>query len=1840
MAIDPLGDLTPTDVYPVHDQPPKFLVDVTRDTESPLDSTGPDLERSEYNTQELIVLDSDVADQGWIIEQFKQGLSSGGMELLLLDSESDAWEQILEQLDSMNKVHAVRIFSHGDQGLLSLGGEQFDLGRVREHSSQLALLADHLSDDADLLVYGCNVGSGQKGLTFLKEIADLSGADVAASCDLTGARELGGDWELEVSIGTITTKNMLSTLAMPGWLHTLETTSLNLYLDPLSAGANTSTLDTAGPVAVAAVVPDFDGLDSSPGRLLKESNRGLSETNADSIHAWQFAHGSQNPLHINGEVDLRVFGALRDFVTNKTGALEAWLLDLDSNGNVVAQIANGTATRFMSVPGFAPYDIEFGTVDYHLAAGHSLKLVLVTPSQLSQGDMWVAYDTLAQPSVLSLTVDTGYGSQSVADDAYTVPEDTVLSANGDFAIAGWQARRQISFNNGMRSQALSDFPVLITLDATKIDYGLTQNDGGDLRFIDADGTVLDYEIESWDESGTSRVWVRVPTIDASSNADFIWMYYGNSAVANGDNAGGVWSNLHDGVYHLNEVANANGQRLADSSMNGHDGTNIGSIDAIGPIGNGQEFDGINDRINLGSNRPFLRNVPGATLSAWIAPDIVTGNRHIVGVSHATDPSYSRAALELQGSEIRVYGRNYDTGLNFITSVTTTTSPLTPGVWHHVTAVVDYAGNSIKVYVDGIQQATTGFVYFAGIGTPNTNPLAAAIGANEDGSSLFYDGKMDEVRIERTARSAAWVSAQYASMVGTLTNFGAEQRNGGVLANDESLAWENAIARVTTGPAHGILVFQADGRFQYTPNANFNGVDGFAYEIISDSGMSTKGQVTLNVTAVNDAPTGSVDTYTVAEGGTLVSAPASVLNNDSDIDGDALHAMVGSGPSHGTLTFRSDGTFDYVHNGSETTFDSFTYYVGDTNNATSNLIQVRISITPVNDAPVAGPASAIVAEGGTVTVDVAALASDSDSPGGLTVRLIGGPSNGTASIHANGSIVYRHNGSETNSDAVRFQILDSQGAASAIQTLNITVTPVNDAPIAVNDSLAGTEDIPIIISEAALLVNDTDPEGGLLHFVRLLNSGAGALADNGNDTWTYTAAANFNGSVTLRYQVRDGSGEISSADLRINIAPVNDAPMVTNLAGNVNEDGQVTIDPSGAITDIDGAAPFTRIITRGPNHGTLSLDANGRFIYRHDGSETISDSAEFRVRDAAGAISAVATINFTINPVNDNPVAISETLAGLEDNAFIIRESILLANDSDAEGDQLRVTNMTVSAGTIANNRDGTWTFRPTLNSFGRVDLNYQITDGNRGTASVTSVINVAAVNDAPIAADDNVTVLEDAVLPAGQYRLLLNDRDIEGSALTAQLVSSTSHGTVLLNADGTFIYTPQANYFGSDSFDYRVSDGELTSANARVRITVQSVNDAPVTISQQANVDEGGIISGAYLPAGATDIEGDSLRIASALTPGHGTVSWNADGTFQYRHDGSESITDTIQFQIADGNGGMTLGTVNLTVRPVNDSPVTQADRFDVNPNGRLTVLQDGVLANDNDPEGGVMQVNLISGPAFGSLIMQPNGLFEYIPQNGFVGMDTFTYTATDGQRISTPTTVTLVVLAPQGSNGNAGTGTTIVDTGTVPAPNLAATTPVPSSLPVVPLVELKGANDAETEQSKAENRVDSDQMLVPPMAIVQRIDVASVSGSGLSAREGNADAAHPSRALNAMLYGSATYDSAPTIGKIELSSLQATAPLSVIIQSIATEIDAIQQDLTTSIATAGVVTGGILVATSTVSVGYVFWALRTGFLMASVLSSLPAWQSFDPVPLINHLDDEGDAMDEDDAMERMMDAR
>jgi VCBS repeat-containing protein len=863
---------------------------------------------------------------------------------------------------------------------------------------------------------------------------------------------------------------------------------------------------------------------------------------------------------------------------------------------------------------------------------------------------------------------------------------------------------------------------------------------------------------------------------------------------------------------------------------------------------------------------------------------------------------------------------------------------------------------------------------------------------------------------------------------------------GVKSNDTDPDNSNAslVVQLVSGPTNGTLVLNPDGSFVYTHNGTETTSDSFTYQLSDGVATSNVATVSITVTAVNDPPVANNDAYTVAEGGTLNVAAPGVLGNDTDNEGSTLTSSVVTGPANGTLTLNANGSFTYVHNGGETTSDSFTYTAND-GSANSNVATVNITVTPVNDAPVANPDSYTVAEGGTLIVPApGVLGNDTDAEGQPLTAIVGtGAGNGTVTLNADGSFTYVHNGGESTSDSFTYQASDGS-LLSNVTTVNITITPVNDAPVANDDAYTVAEGGTLSIAAPGVIANDTDAENQALTAQLVTTTANGTLTFNADGSFTYVHNGGETTSDSFTYRVSDGSLQSNIATVTIAVTAVNDAPIANNDSYAVNEGGTLTIAAPGVLgndTDAENNT-LSAVLVSGPANGSLTLNANGSFTYIHNGSETTSDSFTYMANDGT-ANSNVATVTITITPVNDAPVANNDAYSVNEGGTLNVAAPGVLGNDTDAENQALSATLVsTTTNGTLTLNADGSFTYIHNGGESTSDSFTYTATDGAATSNVATVTITINAVNDAPVANNDAYSVAEGGTLNVAAPGVIGNDTDPDGPSLTATLVSGTTNGSLTLNADGSFTYVHNGSETTSDSFTYTISDGTATSNVATVTITVTPVNDAPVANNDAYSVNEGGTLTVATpgVLGNDTDAENNPLSAQLVTGPANGLLTLQPDGSFTYVHNGSETTTDSFTYRANDGTSLSNIATVTITIAPVNDAPVANNDAYSVNANATLNVPAPGVLGNDTDAEGQSLTATLVTTTTKGTLTLNADGSFTYVHGGLLFGTDTFTYTASDGAATSNVATVTITIInqAPTaGADSFAGVGNTELRVGT-----------------------------------------------------------------------------------------------------------------------------------------------------------------------------------------------------------------
>ncbi|MGQ0455520.1 MAG: tandem-95 repeat protein [Hyphomicrobium sp.] len=810
----------------------------------------------------------------------------------------------------------------------------------------------------------------------------------------------------------------------------------------------------------------------------------------------------------------------------------------------------------------------------------------------------------------------------------------------------------------------------------------------------------------------------------------------------------------------------------------------------------------------------------------------------------------------------------------------------------------------------------------------------------------------------------------------------------------------AVTSVTQG-ASGTVSFLANGAITYTPNVNFNGSDSFTYTVTS-GGVTETTTVSVTIGSVNDVPTTTGLTNRSNADGQSVTLNVSTAFTDAD--GDTLtYAITGLPPG---LTFNpATGVITGTIDNSASVGGPYTVSVTASDGNPGGNVTTTFTWTVSNPAPIAANDSATLAEDTSATIAV--LANDNDPDGDSLTVTTATASNGVVTINGDGTITYTPAANFNGVDTIAYQISDGEGGF-ATATVSVTVTPVNDAPVATGTSITTPEDTP----RSGTLPVATDVDGDTLTYSLATGAANGVAVVNSNGTYSYTPNANYNGPDSFTFTVSDGNGGSVTRTVAVTVTPVNDPPVVAGVSITTPEDTPF----AGSLpvaTDVDGDS-LTYSLATGAANGAVVVNSDGTFTYTPNANFNGSDSFTFRVSDGNGGI-VTRTVTIAVTPVNDAPVAVADAFTGAED-ATISGDVTpgTSGQDSDVDGDTLTVVDFDgngangitpvsgPSNGVLTLNANGTFSYTPNANFNGTDSFTYRISDGNGGFAQAVVTLNITPVNDAPVVAGTSITTPEDTPFSGS----LPVATDADGDTLTYSRASNPLHGTVVVNSNGTYTYTPTANYSGSDSFSFTVSDGNGGTVTRTVTIVVTPVQDAPVIAPIPNPVSNDSATISLNLGAYVSDVDGDTLTYsATGLPPGLSINPATGQVTGTLPPNASSGGPYAVTLTVDDGAGGVVTRTFSWTVQ--NPPPVARNDFATAQLDETITVA---ALANDSDPDGDAPISVTSASAANGAVIVLPDGSIQYTPASGFIGRDTVSYTISDGNGGFATATITITV--------------------------------------------------------------------------------------------------------------------------------------------------------------------------------------------------------------------------------------
>jgi VCBS repeat-containing protein len=964
--------------------------------------------------------------------------------------------------------------------------------------------------------------------------------------------------------------------------------------------------------------------------------------------------------------------------------------------------------------------------------------------------------------------------------------------------------------------------------------------------------------------------------------------------------------------------------------------------------------------------------------------------------------------------------------------------------------------------DGNGGTTQQLVNITIVGTNDapTITAAASSGAVTEDGTLSATGAIAfadvDLRDGHTVSSSADGSGYLGTFTATVTDDGSNDGAGSVSWN---FAVDNAAIQYL---AAGQVLTQT-----------------YSVTVSDGQGGTVTQPVTVTITGTNDTPTitAAVSSGAVTEDGTL-SATGAIAFADVDLrDG---HTVSSSADGSGYLgTFIATVTDDGSNDGAGSVSWNFavdnaaiqylaagqvltqTYSVTVSDGQGGTVTQpVTVTITGTNDAPVANADVATTNEDTAVTFDVRSNDTDVDGASRTVTHIDGSAiaaggsvilsDGGRVAMNANGTLTYTPALNANGTRSFDYTISDGQGG-SASSTVSLTVNPVNDRPVAVNDVASATEaggvlnGTPGQAATGNVLANDIDVDDTVLvvsaerrgaeagsgasgsvgsplsgTYGTLLLNADGSYSYSVNETNAAVQALNTGGTLTdtFTYTTRDAAGLTDTAQLTVTINGANDAPVAQNVTLQANQLGNGGFDASPnfsgwtvstATTGLTSARASTAVIDRS---GNVIAGDGAVAVLQFDGFVPNGFGTGFgpSITSTAFAGQAGDTVRFVYRLSSGGDYA---------NGTGYIRDAVTGVIVQTIFNYQ---TPFTGSTGVVTQD--------VVLASSGNYTIDFRV-----GSYDATGGLYVGARLDLGFAGILRSGVGEDESFTFGASNFTATATDPDGGPLSVFSVGASANGAVVtLNADGSVLYNPAGHldFLAAgqrlvDTFEYTISDGRGGFSTATASITVIGRNDGPVANTDLVSTNEDAPVT-FDVRSNDTDVDSPSLNVthingsaivvgASVILADGAAVLMNADGSLTYSPAPNANGAQGFTYTISDGQGGTANSTVDLTVNPVNDAPVAVADSVSTSEDGSLTIAAATLTANDSDIDGDSLSVLSVDGSASVGTVQLVGGQVVYTAGSAFqtlrvgeTALDRFSYTVTDASGATATATVDVVI--------------------------------------------------------------------------------------------------------------------------------------------------------------------------------------------------------------------------------------
>ncbi len=1575
-------------------------------------------------TKQFVFIDSAVDDIEVLIDSFDYNT-----EVHIIQSEQDGFAEIENILSNESNIDALHIIGHGSVGQIAFGTAVLNIDTLDTYRDTLKTIGLSLTEQGDILFYGCNVAADQNGEVFIKQLADITQADIAASDDITGH---GGDWDLEKHVGIIETQNV----SVINYNHSLS--------NDVTAIQN------------AFEKHDATNLKAGGGNFSGNKN---GQQDPDGQKRWLITQEKANVTT----------GSTLNFDVGVTA--NSWDPDTDGPVNVYMVYLNDEINRRGSS--------DRGIVDFT----YEILGVFTTPDNTRYMNGYVTLGNNAYP-------DSGATKLGKRDFEYSGGAPGSLTSGSDgWQVSNGNKRITLSADNGEKG----DFIRVVTKAATTNNEPVGNNDAGYINEdaelnVGNDDVAND---ATPDASGEHTGDVLLNDTDLDNDPLTVKSINGGSLGSPVDGTYGTLTLYSTGRYTYSANKDAadtldSGDTVTDTfTYTVTDQTDDATATiTITIAGLNDPITAINDTDTVLEDGSISRNTSSTfeldhddtdpdgddtsgnfTISAIRLGRLTgaLGASKTVGAEFTT--TYGTVTINADGSYS--YAADQAATDNLAAGATQTD--------YFVYTVTDGNGSSdsaeLAITITGVGPgAVNDTDTVAENGSLNRNAAAGVLdNDNDDATKDSENLIVTEISSNSTGNSGnatQGVLGTYGTL--TVAADGSYTYTANTAAAEALAAGDNSQTDVFT---YKMKDDNGVNEAQATLTITIQGQDDDPVAS-ADTGAANEDGPQVSVNAASGVLANDTD---VDAGETLeVSA---VGGNGSAVGQDVTGSL-------GTLNLDADGSYTYIADqagadaitAGQTATDTFNYTLTDGEGTTST---VNLVITVTGKGPEGVADTASVAENATVAKNNAStdgvLSNDDDNASfdqeSLAVTAIVGASSGTVggeTTGTHGTLTMNENGTysyeatndalddgETVNDVFTYTVKDDDNKNSSTATLTIAVTGANDPITATADTDNVNAGSTITRSESddeELDHDDTDPDGddisgsftitNIRHGSDDYNPGQeittskGRLTVNANGSYTYVA--DQSGSTGLSngaqvndvftYTVRDHSGgDTDTATLTITITGSNNTPPVADdvavdgnpATGYITEDQTLTVgDGSTGVSGTDG----NKNNESGDNTGDVlnnDTDVDGHTL-------TVSAISGGSVGGAAtgtyGTLTIQSTGNYTYNANNANSIAKDATATDV---------------------------------------------------------FTYTVSDGNGGTDTATITITILGVNDAPSASNDINAVDEDATATKNAGAgVLSNDSDVDtGSSMTVTGITGASagsvggstdgtYGTLTLNSDGSYSYTADKaaadalahNATANDVFTYTVTDNEGATATATLTITVTgkgpvgSADTATATESQTLTVNEaGGVLTndsgGDTESLAVTNIEsggtGNTGTAGQGVLGTYGTLTIAADGSYTYTPntaaaealDGGDTVTEVFTYTVKDDDDkNSSTATLTFTINGANDAIVAVDDTDSVNEDATVTRLisddqeldHDDTDVDGDDTSGNFTITDIRTGPKdgtgtdgtvgvaltgeFGTLTVNADGSYTYVADQdksdqlvtNQTGTDIFTYTVSDGTETST----------------------------------------------------------------------------------------------------------------------------------------------------------------------------------------------------------------------------------------------